>query len=127
MEKYVAYQQQGNLSVTFCILLNRVHYLRDEDIFSSTLSKSRADFCELLAIRVFRENVNNTLDLTIAATTFWNVYSGADPVLLERAKRERDDDLEDRVGNALELAILGKAKRFTKSNSCRKVVESIWT
>ncbi|KAF5338336.1 hypothetical protein D9611_012451 [Ephemerocybe angulata] len=127
VDKYAAIQQEGNLSVVFCILLNRVHFIRDEDLFTATLSKSRADFCELLATRVFRENAYSLLDLTVVLTTVWHVYAGADPRLLEKAKRERDDELENRVGNAIELAILGKAKRFIKSTSCRRVIEAIWS
>jgi hypothetical protein len=46
--------------------------------------------------------------------------------MLERAREERDDDLEDRIGNAIELAILGKAKRFIKSSSCQMVINAIW-
>ena len=67
------------------------------------------------------------LDLTIVLTTVWPVFAGADPRLLERARQERDDDLEDKVGNAIELAILGKAKRFIKSTSCQRVINAIWT
>ncbi|KAJ2918690.1 hypothetical protein MD484_g1789, partial [Candolleomyces efflorescens] len=127
VEKYATLQQNGNMSVVFCLLLNRIHFIRDPDPFTATLSKSRADLCEILASRVFRENANSLLDLTVVLTTVWHVYSGADPKLLERARQERDDDLEDKVGNAIELAILGKSKRFIKSTSCQRVIEAIWT
>ncbi|RXW21677.1 hypothetical protein EST38_g4197 [Candolleomyces aberdarensis] len=127
VEKYATLQQNGNKSVVFCLLLNRIHFIRDPDPFTSTLSKSRADLCEILASRVFRENANSLLDLTVVLTTVWHVYSGADPQLLEKARQERDDDLENRVGNAIELAILGKSKRFIKSTSCQRVIEAIWT
>ena len=66
------------------------------------------------------------LKLTLVLTTSWSVYSGADPGVIDLA-RQRDDDLEDRVGTAIELAILGKAKRFIKSSSCQKVIDGIWT
>ena len=46
--------------------------------------------------------------------------------MILRAKEEKDE-VEDRVGNAIEVAILGKAKRFIKSSSCQKVIEAIWT
>ena len=45
--------------------------------------------------------------------------------MILRAKEEKDE-VEDRVGNAIEVAILGKAKRFIKSSSCQKVIEAIW-
>lgn len=67
------------------------------------------------------------LRLTLTLTTTWAVYNGADPNVVTQARAERDDDLEDRVGNAIEMAILGKAKRFIKSSSCQKVINAIWT
>lgn len=66
------------------------------------------------------------LELALAITTTWSVYSGAPSELLERAREERDDDLEDRVGNAIEMAILSQAKRFTNSSACQKVIDGIW-
>ncbi|KAH6915984.1 hypothetical protein BKA70DRAFT_1418899 [Coprinopsis sp. MPI-PUGE-AT-0042] len=127
VEKYTAILQQGNMSVVFCLLLNRVHFIRDDNPTSSTLSKSRASLCEILATRIFRLYAESMLDLTLVLTTVWNVYSGADPNMIAQARAERDDELEDRVGNAIELAILGKAKRFIKSSSCQKVIRAIWT
>lgn len=120
-------QNGGNMSIVFCCLLNRVHFVRDENIATATLSLSRAHLCEILAIRTFREFGNSMLQLTVALTTCWHVYSGADPAIIAQAREERDNDLEDRVGNAIELAILGKAKRFIKSSSCQKVINGIWT
>lgn len=74
-----------------------------------------------------RENANDMLRLTMTATTSWPVYSGAEQDLIERAKAERSDDLEERVGNAIEMAIISKAKRFIKSSSCQKVIDGIWS
>ncbi|KAF8239383.1 receptor-activated Ca2+-permeable cation channel [Tricholoma matsutake] len=125
-EKYIALQRDGNMSIPFCFLLNRVHFLRDDNILTVTLSRSRAELCELLAIRTFREYGNSMLHLTLTLTTSWPVYNGADPHILDRAREERDDELEERVGNAIELAILGKAKGFIKSSSCQKVINAIW-
>ncbi|KDQ26658.1 hypothetical protein PLEOSDRAFT_1077531 [Pleurotus ostreatus PC15] len=127
VDKYVAIQQDGNFSVVFCFLLNRVHFVRDRNLATATLSKSRATLCEILAIRIMRENANDMLRLTMTATTSWSVYSGAEPDLIERAKAERSDDLEERVGNAIEMAIISKAKRFIKSSSCQKVIDGIWS
>ncbi|KAG6844774.1 hypothetical protein H0H87_003892 [Tephrocybe sp. NHM501043] len=127
VEKYLAIQNNGNASVVFCLLLNRVHFLRDDNILTATISQSRATLCEILAIRTFRAYANNMLQLTRTLTTTWLVYNGADPQIIQQARAERDDDLEDRVGNAIEMAILGKSKRFIKSSSCQKVINAIWT
>jgi hypothetical protein len=127
VEKYTAMQRNGNASVVFCLLINRVHFIRDQNIGSSSLSRSRACICEIIAIRALADYGSSMLDLTIALTTSWPVYSGADPSVMAQAREERDDDLEDRVGNAIEMAILSKAKRFIKSSSCQKVIDGIWT
>ncbi|PPQ76669.1 hypothetical protein CVT24_011914 [Panaeolus cyanescens] len=127
VEKYAAIQADGNLSVTFAFLINRVHFLRDDNVTTMTLSRSRATFCEILATRVFRDIGNDLLKLTATLTTSWPVYSGADPLIISQAQEERDDDLENYVGNAIEMAILGKAKRFTKSSACQKVIDAIWS
>lgn len=127
VEKYLAIQADGNLSVAFCCLVNRIHFLRDDNMTTAALSGSRAYLCEILATRIFRANANNLLNLTIALTTSWPVYSGADPSIIAQAREERDDDLEERVGNAIEMAILGKAKYFIKSSACQKVINAIWS
>ncbi|KAG5654377.1 hypothetical protein H0H81_003835 [Sphagnurus paluster] len=127
VEKYTAIQRNGNMSVVFCLLLNRVYFLRDENFLTKTISCSRATLCEILAIRTFRDNGTSMLKLTLTLTTTWAVYNGADPHVIQQAREERDDDLEDRVGNAIEMAILSKSKRFIKSSSCQRVINAIWT
>ncbi|KAI0351934.1 hypothetical protein OH77DRAFT_843965 [Trametes cingulata] len=126
-EKYGALQHSGNLSVVFCLLLNRVYFFRDRHLTTASLSQTRADLCEILAIRALREHAENMLELALALTTSWSVYSGAPSALLQRAREENDDDLEDRVGNAIEMAILCQAKRFIKSSPCQKVIDGIWS
>ena len=125
VEKYRNFQEQGNKSIVFCLLLTRVHFIRDDNLTTSALSTTRAHLCEILAIRCLREYGDNLLDLAAVAVTSWPVYSGADPVTLNLV-READDDLDDRVGNAIEMAIISKAKRFIKSSACQKVINSIW-
>ncbi|KAF9530419.1 hypothetical protein CPB83DRAFT_850884 [Crepidotus variabilis] len=126
-EKYVVLQQDGNLSIVFCLLINRVRFLRDDNISTHSISRSRAELCEVLATRIFREMANNTLHLAVALTTSWPVFAGADPDIIAQAREDRDDDLEERVGNAIEMAILGKAKRFIKSSACQKIIDGIWS
>ncbi|KAI0334570.1 hypothetical protein GY45DRAFT_1118209 [Cubamyces sp. BRFM 1775] len=128
-EKYGALQRQGNLSVVFCLLLNRVYFVRDRHLTTAALSQTRADLCEILATRALRGHAENMLDLALALTTSWPVYAGAPDALLQRAREDNDDDdvMEDRVGNAIEMAILSQAKRFIKSSPCQKVIDGIWS
>lgn len=126
-DKYLALQQEGNLAVVFCFLINRVHFLRDDNVATKSVSRSRAALCEILTTRICRELANSTLSLAIALTTSWPLYSGADSQMIVRAREERHDDLEEYVGNAIEMAILGKAKRFIKSAAVQKIINSIWS
>ena len=67
------------------------------------------------------------LQLALVITTSWRVYSGADETLLKRMLEDLDlDDIEERVGNGIEMAIIGRAKRFIKSSACQRVIDSIW-
>ncbi|KAK0501531.1 hypothetical protein EDD18DRAFT_1143127 [Armillaria luteobubalina] len=125
-EKYSALQHAGNMSIVFCLLLNRVHFIRDQSMATTSMSRTRAELCEILAIRTLRDYADNTLDLVHALSTSWSVYSGADREVMQFAREERED-LEERVGNAIEMAILGRAKRFIKSSSCQRVIDGIWT
>ncbi|KAF5387405.1 hypothetical protein D9757_005757 [Collybiopsis confluens] len=126
VEKYGAMQREGNMSIVFCFLLNRVYFSRDQNMATSPISRTRAELCELLAIRALREYGNNILELAVVLTTSWMVFSGADESVMQLAREERED-LEERVGNAIEIAILGKSKRFIKSSSCQKVIDGIWS
>jgi hypothetical protein len=128
-EKYATIQRKGNCSVVFCFLLNRVHFLHDKTLVTSAVSRSRAALCEILATRALREYGDNTLDLALVITTSWPVYSGADEELMQQSLDELNldvEDLEHYVGNAIEMAILGSAKRFIKSPACQKVIDSIY-
>ena len=110
----------------FCFLINRVRFCNDKNLTTAPLSQSRATLCEILAIRTIRIYADSLLDLALAITTNWPVYMGCDPSILESARQERDDDIEETVGNAIELAIISKAKRFIKSSPCQKVIDAIW-
>lgn len=115
------------MSVVFCLLLNRAYFVRDKHLTTAPLSRTRAALCEILAIRALREHGRNMLELALAVTTSWPVYSGAPQELLDRVREEVDDEeIDARVGNAIEMAIISKAKSFIKSNACQKVIDGIW-
>ncbi|KAL5531360.1 hypothetical protein ACEPAG_4237 [Sanghuangporus baumii] len=127
-DKYANIQRRGNYSVVFCFLLNRVNFLRDQNLVTSSLSRSRAALCEIMATRLLRLYGDSTLELAFVTTTSWRVYSGADEGMLKHFLEELDiDDVEERVGNAIEMAIIGKAKGFIKSTACQRVIDSIWS
>ncbi|KAG8705209.1 hypothetical protein FRC12_004220 [Ceratobasidium sp. 428] len=121
------YKAKNNLSVTFCFLLNRVHFLRDQNITTAPLSQTRAALCEILAIRSLRDHADSTLALATACTTAWPIFAGAPAELREFADKAGDEfDIRERVGNAIEMAIVGNAKRFIKSSACQSVIDGIY-
>lgn len=83
--------------------------------------------CEILAIRVLRQVGADMYPLAVALVTSWPAYNGVDPAIIAQVEQERDEDLEYYVGNAIELAILGKARKFIKTSACQKIIKAIWT
>ncbi|KAG8691753.1 hypothetical protein FRC11_010624 [Ceratobasidium sp. 423] len=121
------YKAKNNLSVTFCFLLNRVHFLRDQNISTAPLSQTRAALCEILAIRSLRDHADSTLELATACTTPWPIFAGAPADVRDFADKNGDEfDIRERVGNAIEMAIVGNAKRFIKSSACQTVIDAIY-
>lgn len=111
------------MAVPFCLLLNRANFLRDRNIATRGVSESRAELCELLAIKTLRHWAGDTIDLATVLTTSWMVFAGADEqVMVKVEDYEEDLDTKMRVGNAIEMAILSQAKRFIKSAAAQKII-----
>jgi hypothetical protein len=116
-----------NRATVFCFLLNRVHFIRDQNFSTASLSRSRAALCEVLATRTLRQ-WTDVLELAGILVTPWPVFEGAPPDVLQRGNEEIDDfDDKTRVGNAIEMAIMSEAKMFIKSSPCQKVIDAIWS
>ncbi|KDQ19429.1 hypothetical protein BOTBODRAFT_170530 [Botryobasidium botryosum FD-172 SS1] len=120
------YHKKGNMAVVFCYLLNRVHFLRDQTASTNHLSDTRAALCEILAQRTLKLWSDDTLALATVLCTSWLVYSGAPQKVLDKAAEE-EGEVPERVGNAIELAIIGNARRFIKSTACQKIIDGIWS
>lgn len=118
---YEKYSKMRNLSTVFCFLLNRVHFQQDRALSSMSLSQSRAELCEIMAIKLLKDWTENTMELAVVMTTSWGIFTGAGPDVLAKTD-EGEFDVNERVGNAIELAIIGQAKRFIKSASAQKVI-----
>lgn len=115
------------MAVPFCLLLNRAHFLRDRNIVTRSLSLSRAELCEIIAIRILRYWAEQTLDLAIVMTTSWLVFAGADSRVLTKVEEEQEESIHEdiRLGNAIEMAIISDAKRFIKSSASQKIISKL--
>ncbi|SRR5258708_2909690 len=112
------------MSIPFCLLLNRANFLGDTNIATRALSFSRAELCEILAIRAIRHWAHDTLDLAMVMTTSWLIFAGAGDEVLVKVEEDGEEavDPDLRLGNAIEMAILSDAKRFIKSSPSQKII-----
>lgn len=70
----------------------------DSDLAHSTVKISRANLCELLAIKMLRHFARNPIELVAVLTINWNPITGAPTEVREEVRRlvgGHDDDLED--------------------------------
>ncbi|KAK4058401.1 hypothetical protein OIO90_000559 [Microbotryomycetes sp. JL221] len=120
----------------FGLLVCRVHFLdvADDDLAFAALNTSRADLCELLAIKLLSTygTAPSSLELLHILTTPWNPMSGAtvDAFTQEEAMDQTSlnklvDWAKQDQTNALELAVFSKAKRFVRSPLVCQIVKSI--
>ncbi|KAG8836029.1 hypothetical protein FRC17_010493 [Serendipita sp. 399] len=121
------YSKMNNKATVFCFLLNRVHFTQDQNFSSASLSKSRALLCEILATRMIRQ-WSNLIELANVLITSWPVFEGCSHEVLDKGRELQDDfDPKEKVGNAIEMAIISHAKIFVKSAPCQKVIDAIWS
>ncbi|CAE6484324.1 unnamed protein product [Rhizoctonia solani] len=97
------------------------------DTLNATESLYTVVSCEILAIRSLRDHADSTLELATACTTPWPIFAGAPADVRDFADKNGDEfDIRERVGNALEMAVVGNAKRFIKSSACQTVIDAIY-
>jgi hypothetical protein len=125
--------EQNDPSIVYVLLLVRLQFLRERDSFlsSSSLNETRANLCELLAIKLLRHQATTAkgpnaglLAMSRALVGGLHAFQGANKEVLGRVKQREgyaSRTVEQGAGktNALELAILGKARMFIKSQVSR--------
>lgn len=119
----------GEPSIVYVLLLVRLQFLREKEsaLASSSLNETRAHLCELLAIKMLRHQATiakggnaGLLAMARALVGGLHAFQGAKEEVLERIKQNEgyaSRMIAEGVGktNALELAILGRARLFIKS------------
>ncbi|GAA5976576.1 hypothetical protein JCM10908_005553 [Rhodotorula pacifica] len=124
------------ISLIYCLLIARAHFLdrADEDLAFAVVNTSRADLCELLAIKGLSAYgvAPNSYELLHVLTTSFNPFAGvtldmfdSDEDVDEEALQEMEDFGRHQSSNALELAVLSKAKRFVKNALVQQVISAI--
>ncbi|GAA5866603.1 hypothetical protein JCM3774_004027 [Rhodotorula dairenensis] len=126
------------ISLIYCLLVTRAHFLEraDEDLAFAGVNTSRADLCELLAIKCLSAYgvAPNSYELLHVLTTAFSPFAGAtldmfdaDEDVDEETLQYMEDFGRHQSSNALELAVLSKAKRFVKNALVQQVLSAIDT
>ncbi|GAA5898939.1 uncharacterized protein JCM6883_003478 [Sporobolomyces salmoneus] len=127
--------------IVYVLLLTRLQFLRERGaaLASTTLCETRANYCEYFAIHMLRHQGRSVqggakmqqLAMARALVGGLHAFQGASEEVLERIRKNEGGT--SRVyaqgagkTNALELAILGKAKKFIKSDACQRVITAIY-
>lgn len=135
-----AYAELNDPSIVYCLLLNRLHFLKERDsaLSSSSLNSTRAELCEILATKLLRHQATaeksssqGLLAMSRALVGGFNAFQGAEDAVIERIREKEGFAarvVEQGAGktNALELAILSKARGFIKSQATQRVITAIW-
>lgn len=128
-----SFAEMDDPSIVYVLLLVRLQYIRERDstLASSSLNETRAHLCELLAIKLLRhqstiEKGGNAglLAMARALVGGLHAFQGAKEDVLERIRQSEgyaSRVIAEGAGktNALELAILGRARLFIKSQASR--------
>ena len=125
--------EQANLSILFVFLVNRVQFQRDaeRDLALQNVNNTRANLCELLAMKLLRTFARDGLQLITALTFPFSTFQGASEDILSSEGLLDKDTGEPLFGpaqssSALELAILSRAKKFIKTPLCQRCISGIY-
>lgn len=131
--------EMEDISIVYVLLLTRLHFLKERDsaLASSSLNETRAELCEILAIKMLRHQATSKgsgaglLAMSRALVGGFTAFQGADDEVIERVRLG-----EGHIGRiatsgqgkttALELAILSKARHFIKAQATQRVIQAIW-
>ncbi|ORY85328.1 Saccharopine dehydrogenase-domain-containing protein [Leucosporidium creatinivorum] len=135
-----SFAEMNDPSIVYVLLLVRLQFLRERDstLASSSLNETRAHLCELLAIKLLRHQATiekggnaGLLAMARALVGGLHAFQGAKEDVLERIRQSEgyaSRVIAEGAGktNALELAILGRARLFIKSQATQRVITAIW-
>ncbi|GAA5821372.1 hypothetical protein JCM11251_004592 [Rhodosporidiobolus azoricus] len=125
------------ISLIYCILLARTYFNEksEDDLAFAAVNTSRADLCELLAIKLLSTYgpAPGSVELLHVLSTTFNPFTGATVQMFLPEEGVDEDELkrlveygEDEATNALELGIFSQAKRFVKSALVQQVIKAIY-
>ncbi|KAJ6782724.1 hypothetical protein PWT90_04994 [Aphanocladium album] len=127
----------GDNSIVYCLLANRVHFLREQaGLRNQSVNAARATLCELVASRILRryhEDYPDDTGLLLLANVLvegYDPFQGA-PSEVEQEHRHLQWPIQERAGHerqftALELAIISESKSLIGTAACQRLVDAIY-
>lgn len=125
------YARLRNPATPYAALVVRSHFLNiaSDDLAFSGISLSRANLCELLAMKLLAPFASSKVELVAVLMTAWSPLAGAPHDVVEEVKMVMGGDDEDVAQDpqcALEIAISTKAKNFLSAPLVQTVVTDIY-
>ncbi|KAI0784198.1 hypothetical protein C8Q75DRAFT_780483 [Abortiporus biennis] len=126
------YAKLENMAVVYACFVVRSHFLSEaeENLAYSGVMFSRANLCEIMAMKLLGRLANNQMQLITALTASWSPLAGAPESVMREIRdtigSEDDDDLHD-PQCALEMAIATECKAFLSSPIVQTVVNDIYS
>lgn len=127
----VKYSKLKSTAILYAMLLTRIHFLRqaERDLAFQNINQTRADLCEILAIKLLRTFAADGAELVIALSTpFWPLAGSSEEVkdLAQRRGYDCDHFPNQQSSSTLQLAIYSQAKKFIATPLVQKCVDGIW-
>ena len=94
----IKYARTKNISVVYVCLVVRSYFLTEAEtgLAFANLMLSRADLCEIMAIKLLSRFATNYIQLVAVLTTAWNPLIGANPHVVQEVKqvlKAQEDDM----------------------------------
>ncbi|KAJ8521110.1 hypothetical protein ONZ45_g2146 [Pleurotus djamor] len=124
------YARLQNMAVVYACLVVRSYFqgASDDDLAYAGVMISRANLCEILAMKLLSHFSGNNIRLVAVLTTSWNPLAGATPEVIEDVSQALgDDDVMNSPQSALEMAIATQAKHLVSSPIVQRVVNDIYS
>lgn len=95
------YARLRNMAVVYACLVVRQYFLAESEseLAFAGVMLSRADLCELLAIKLLNRFATHYIQTIAVLTTSWNPLAGAPPQVIETVKMAMNAD-DDDIGSA---------------------------
>ncbi|KAI0034203.1 receptor-activated Ca2+-permeable cation channel [Vararia minispora EC-137] len=125
------YARINNPAIVYICLVVRAHFLSvvEENLAFAGVNLCRANFCEILAMKLVNNFASNKIELVSVLTISFSPLAGAPDSVISNVKRILGGDGHDKddFQSALEMAVATRAKKFIATSIVQTIVNDIWS